>query len=1136
MNSAQSGITTPVQLYERDHDAPPSMHDWDRSMSSQAQSETPPVLANSHCNSRYRKQRFGSKLTSGAEPLLGPSAAKSATTKSSEAPEAPINYSDLRSRLVAELAKGEYDCAICYSTITLKAAVWSCHQCHTILHLSCVKQWATSSVKAAEEQNAMQEDIRIRERKGTWRCSGCQLARQEIPTVYFCWDGQVQDPKPSRNKKIPPHSCGKTCTKAKCPHGCSAGVCHPGPCPACPVTLQHRCFCGRKEVAVRCSQLAKSQTQTTPALTSGGAVEPVNLNEASSRQNGISCGETCEQLLNCRRHRCMSTCHFGQCNPCQEIVENKCYCGRNVQKMQCGQGSKQLCTTKEDVWEGFWQCQDSCQRKFDCGVHTCSRMCHPPSPSPSPCPFSPEAVSTCPCGAESRAGRRSCRDPIETCHRVCGKPFPCGHSCRQTCHLGECPPCRVQVSAPCRCGESQPILSCFERSRNCHEGHQEAALCDRLCRALRHCGKHECKRRCCPLAFQAKTTHGRKAASRNRPPTATELDEQDPARLHSCNMQCGRALSCGKEGHVCSLNCHRGPCPPCLRSCFEEVFCHCSRTVLEPPVPCGQRPVCRFPCARPPPSCGHSKMPHDCHEDGSCPPCVYLTAKRCDCGLNMVLNVPCNRQKVSCGSICGALKPCGFHRCTATCHSGAPAMCGECTAVCGKPKSICGHACKARCHAPARCDESRPCGEMITISCPCGHLRQSAICGVSSTTKTAEQRIKCNDACLVAHRNAQLAEALGLDRDDRRVAIATTSAPAYDQEMLLFYGMNHRFASNLEQCLSEFIRSPRHSIILPSASRSQRKFTHELAQAFGLASESMDAEPKRSVKISRTNQARIPHIMPSEMYSRAKQDIESGLANSKLATTGPRFTSLRPNCVAVATATPFNALLIEGVFGLDEGKIRSLLTESRGFSAGNGVPAAMSTAPLRLVSFTLKRVGEETVLVLPGDLTSTTIESLVAGKHNVQRLLKMNGIARSVVACSVDPATMGLSGMPRVLRREDRPLRGLSISTATSGRSAPVAWGGGSGSSTVAGGARLSGWAAVASGKATSSSTPMVPMYSAGALAHKEESSPFLLANQGLTSLSGDSARDANDEAGRVGATLPGQQSREKTSESWDDQ
>lgn len=1010
-----------------------------------------------------RRRQFGGKITGGAtEEQVSASAAGNAGASL----DVPVEYTDLRSRLVAELRSGEYDCSICYSGISQRASIWSCSQCYTVLHLVCVKQWASSSVKAAEEQNAMQEDVRIRERKGTWRCPGCQLAREDVPQLYKCWDGQAVDPRPPKNRSVPPHSCGNTCAKASCIHGCSAGLCHPGPCPPCPVTLHHQCFCGSSNVAVRCSQLAKSQTDTR--------------REASAHRasQGISCGNICDQLLACGRHRCTSTCHPGPCNACHEKVEEKCYCGRHTQSMTCGQGERKVSALEDgQVWEGSWQCQQVCDRKFACGLHSCTKSCHPPSPSPPICPRDPSVVKTCPCGAESRASRTSCAEPIELCGRVCGKPYPsCDHTCTQRCHLGECSPCQVPVSVPCRCGESRPTLPCHVRSQSQTETQQDAVLCDHLCRSLRHCGRHECKRQCCPLAFQAKTTGSRKTASSrnpNRPLTQAELDEQDPARLHACNVPCNKPLSCGGQDHFCPLNCHRGPCPPCLRSTFEEVSCHCGRTILEPPVPCGQRPVCRYPCARPGPPCGHPKAPHDCHEDGPCPPCVYLTDKRCDCGQNIVSNIPCHRQKVSCGSICGALKPCGFHRCTATCHSGAPKSCGECTATCGKPKRLCGHPCKARCHAPTRCDESKACDEVVTVSCPCGHLRQKTRCGaaVTNAIETSDQRLKCTDACHVAQRNAKLAEALGLDSDHRKVVAATTSMPTYDQEMLAFYGIDHRFALDLESQFSDFIRSPRHCIVLASASRTQRKFTHELAQAFGLATESLDLEPKRSVQVRRTADARVPRVLPSEVWARAKKEHEAGLTNAAAASSSAsRITSMRSSNAAAAPPSPLNALVLEGVFGVDEESLREILTVSVAAPGSNPmIPSTVSSpGPLRLVPFTLKWVGEETVLILPADSTMTTVQKLISTKHEVLRTLRMHQAARSAIACSVESVH---TAMPRIVRREDRP--GTST-TASSGRSTPNAWGRGGVASS-----RLSGWAAVAGGGSSaasaSASAPMTP-------------------------------------------------------------
>jgi hypothetical protein len=77
---------------------------------------------------------------------------------------------------------------------------------------------------------------------------------------------------------------------------------------------------------------------------------------------------------------------------------------------------------------------------------------------------------------------------------------------------------------------------------------------------------------------------------------------------------------------------------------------------LVPPIPCGTRIFCSYPCDRPSPPCGHRKHPHICHEDPSpCPPCSFLTNKPCACGKKVVENVTCSREKVFCGTPCGKL-------------------------------------------------------------------------------------------------------------------------------------------------------------------------------------------------------------------------------------------------------------------------------------------------------------------------------------------------------------------------------------------------------------------------------------------------------------------------------------------------
>nr|CDI54516.1 related to shuttle craft protein [Melanopsichium pennsylvanicum 4] len=149
-----------------------------------------------------RRQQFGGKLTGGANSADEPASNSSRPSQNGKTKKPavklppvaePVEYADLRSRLLAELSSGEYDCVICYSTVTTRQATWSCSQCYSVLHLPCVRKWAESSVKKAEEHNAMQEDPEIRNRRekmflryigaGVGEAKTLQEAEVPIPTA-----------------------------------------------------------------------------------------------------------------------------------------------------------------------------------------------------------------------------------------------------------------------------------------------------------------------------------------------------------------------------------------------------------------------------------------------------------------------------------------------------------------------------------------------------------------------------------------------------------------------------------------------------------------------------------------------------------------------------------------------------------------------------------------------------------------------------------------------------------------------------------------------------------------------------------------------------------------------------------------
>nr|ODN93271.1 hypothetical protein L203_00542 [Cryptococcus depauperatus CBS 7841] len=674
--------------------------------------------------------------------------------------------------LVTRLAKGLkgrsfIECPICFSSITPSQHIWCClppdrppepssmtlepdlitgstsasshySACYTPFHLKCIQDWANRSLN--EEHEKVMDGLK--ELDGVvWRCPGCQKRRKSPPGAYRCFCGRLSHPATSTSA---PHSCEDSCARKrlKCDHPCPLS-CHPGPCPSCNVALIAPCPSHNTPITVKCSSVTSNNATISPM-----------------------CDDVCNQQLNCgnKDHTCHELCHYNPCKPCIMTESAKCYCGKDEKQMECGwnRSQKKICARFneagcEETWEGRYNCGKPCERLYDCGSHMCHETCHPHPISSLPCPLSPDIVTHCPCGAANLSSlpgfpRPDCLAPIPTCSKRCPKTRPCGHPCPITCHPGDCPPCHEEVVKTCRCGQSQLLVSCDALRVRMANGWDEVT-CERVCKSLRNCGRHECGRLCCPLWEQAK--------SKNKKKRNDEHDHYVGDDLHKCHLKCNKILSCGR--HSCPKEDHKGPCGKCLQASYDELICHCGRTIVYPPVACGTKINCPFPCSRPSPPCGHPKVPHQCHEEDECPPCPYLATKPCICGKEQnVKNVRCSQNRVACGQACGKVLQCGFHRCQQLCHQ--PGECDSCNQVCGKSRTICGHPCTAICHAPAKCPESEPCQAIVTQTCTCGNLQSRTSCGASlANPKSRElEQLKCNSECAVKQRNARLADALGI--------------------------------------------------------------------------------------------------------------------------------------------------------------------------------------------------------------------------------------------------------------------------------------------------------------------------------------------------------------------------------------
>lgn len=770
---------------------------------------------------------------------------------------------------------GWLECVICFSNILPVQPIWCCSPttstpvpnetssacCYTPFHLNCIQDWSLRSLNEAKEK-ARDRDRAIypEEPVLTWRCPGCQKKRLHTIDRYECFCGRNKNlgsagaVKGEKNTMVLPHSCGSTCSRNRsyCGHPCPL-QCHPGPCPPCQVPLNIPCPSHHVDLVVKCS-MARGKDIPVP-----------------------TCEEPCENLLNCQVHACDRLCHDGKCNKCEEREVVKCYCGKEEKEMNCGwaKDKQAVCGSQGEVWEGRFGCERLCLKPYDCGLHSCQQECHPHALEDLTCPRDPEIVTHCPCGKTplteiSLPARTSCADPIPTCPLRCGQTRAnCDHPCQLTCHEGDCKPCTEMVTLPCRCGSSTVEMVCHQRQDMEKRG--EEVLCERVCRALRSCGRHECARSCCPLSYQAKFKGKKREAI---------MAGDDEGGLHTCSLPCNKVLTCGV--HHCPQPDHKGPCPPCLEASYNELACDCGRTVIQPPIRCGTVINCTYPCARPPPECGHPKVTHACHELETCPPCPYLTTKTCACGKNEVKNVRCSQEKVTCGVICNLPLSCGYHQCTKSCHS--PGECEEpCRQVCQKPKRLCKHPCTSVCHAPSACPEDEPCAATIDQTCPCGHVRQRTACGACTGNPVSKEAIqlKCVSECAQRQRNARLAEALGIKPSEKLIE--------YPVELRTFASTNQSFVLTVEKAFSDFFMGPKQATLLPHTPATKRQFILGLAEIYRFGTELVDADPHRTVQIRRRIDSRIPNPLLSSITAApvAKRQL-GGLSDLKK----PSFASL----------------------------------------------------------------------------------------------------------------------------------------------------------------------------------------------------------------------------------------------------
>ncbi|KAI2467215.1 hypothetical protein F4781DRAFT_402932 [Annulohypoxylon bovei var. microspora] len=857
---------------------------------------------------------------------------------------------DLSTRIHEDINNGQYECVICTNEVLTNSNIWSCSICWTVAHLACVKKWYANRAKTSDEQQI------------NWRCPGCNSALTEAPNSYTCWCGKDSTPKsiPGLN----PHSCGQSCSKFRsgCLHPCLL-LCHAGPCPPCQTMgASQPCRCGRNTSTRRCCD--------------------------TNYVNPWSCHEICGELLTCGEHECQEECHASTCGKCTTLTFSLCFCGREAKDIPCDkrtdkrpsydfrqveEGAPKNNHLSDGWFLGSYKCDSICDRAFDCGKHHCERGCHPQDATAAHCPLSPDMITHCPCGKTPLVdimsqSRKNCEDLIPSCKQKCNKPLSCGHLCQDTCHLGPCTPCTQRIEISCRCGRAKT-------KSVCHQGAIETPECMRICHAQLNCGRHEHSERCCPGERKAAE---RAALRRKSSKHASHANDEVEAE-HICTRTCGRPLKCGT--HQCEQLCHKGRCSSCPEAIFEEIKCHCGRTVLQPPLPCGtQPPACLFDCTRPRP-CGHPQVSHNCHLDEEpCPKCPFLVEKRCVCGKKTLKNQPCWFEEPRCGLPCGRKLKCGAHTCEKSCH-----RLGECEDVsipgsrCGQPcgkTRTCGHSDVEQCHAPYPCKEDKPCQAKTFLTCECQRKKQEVRCLATKRNPSPDRgTLTCDDECLRLKRNVLLADALNIDPQTH-----TDNHVPYSETTLNFYRENPQFAQTYEREYRVFATDPNQKLLRLKPMKShQRAFLHSLAEDFGFDSQSADPEPHRHVCLFKTPRfvsaptktiAQCLKIRPSQQIAPTPQPASSE--------------------DSLPVKQPFNALLLSTPqFGLTVEELDAVLKKQ--YTAYPNIVFHTTFLPDAAI---IKGSGSWR----PQDLESTMSALKPAISHTITSL----GYAQGVYLCHVD--------------------------------------------------------------------------------------------------------------------------------------
>lgn len=254
---------------------------------------------------------------------------------------------------------------------------------------------------------------------------------------------------------------------------------------------------------------------------------------------------------------------------------------------------------------------------------------------------------------------------------------------------------------------------------------------------------------------------------------------------HSCGGPCMKSLSSAKSPHckhVCTMQCHPGPCLPC-NALAPPQFCPCGKmsysqrcSELKNAKSCGQ--VCGHQL-----QCGRHYCQKICHE-GPCGSCDTILTVNCFCGrkreamacgvMGLQGELDWEHGVFSCENPCLRKLQCGKHACNKKCH---PGHCGECELAPGKVQTCpCGKVSVEELLGVRKqretCTDAVPrCGQICQKCLPCGkHVCQSLChvgdCPACEVLVDQKCRCKATSQTMPCHKAVDSeSDSKGIERD-----------------------------------------------------------------------------------------------------------------------------------------------------------------------------------------------------------------------------------------------------------------------------------------------------------------------------------------------------------------------------------